>query len=121
MDRLLAEGHELYIVPQCLYEFWVVSTRPMNVNGLGRTPTETVADFRVFKAAFILLDDLPSLYSTWEALVASTPVIGRKAHDARLVAAMMVHGLGKIVTLNPQDFRGYPGIHAVTPDEVAAI
>ncbi len=107
-------------MPQCLYEFWVVSTRPTSVNGLGRTPIQAIADVRVFKAAFTLLDDPPSLYSTWESLVLSKPVLGRKAHDARLVAAMMVHGLGKVLTLNPQDFQGYLGIHALTPGEVAA-
>ena len=38
----------------------------------------------------------------------------------RLVAVMRVHGLTHILTLNTQDFRRYPGIVAVHPQEVAA-
>ena len=35
-------GHELVLVPQVLYEFWVVATRSERQNGLGLTlPTES--------------------------------------------------------------------------------
>ena len=33
-------GHDLVIVPQNLYEFWAVATRPVANNGLGMTPAE---------------------------------------------------------------------------------
>jgi hypothetical protein len=45
-------------------------------------------------------------------------VVGKNGHDARLVAAMMVHGLTHLLTFNVQDFRRYPGITAVTPADV---
>jgi hypothetical protein len=32
---LIRQAHNLYIVSQNLYEFWVVATRPASVNGLG--------------------------------------------------------------------------------------
>jgi hypothetical protein len=37
---LQTQGHDLVIVPQVLYEFWVVCTRPIAQNGLGRTVVE---------------------------------------------------------------------------------
>jgi hypothetical protein len=45
-------------------------------------------------------------------------VVGKNAHDARLVAAMNVHGLTQLLTFNNQDFQRYPGISVVTPDDV---
>lgn len=35
---------------------------------------------------------------------------GKNAHDARLVAAMVRHGLTHILTFNAQDFSRYRGI-----------
>jgi predicted nucleic acid-binding protein len=35
LRRLWSDGHELRIVPQVLYEYWSVATRPVAENGLG--------------------------------------------------------------------------------------
>ena len=67
---------------------------------------------------FLWLNDTPAMYGVWERLVASTPVLGKNAHDARLVAAMIVHGLAHLLTFNAQDFRQYSGMTAVTPADV---
>jgi predicted nucleic acid-binding protein len=115
---LVAQGHKLYIVPQTRYEFWVVCTRPTSVNGMGRTAAEAVAELATLKALFQWLDETAAVFGVWEQLVSSTPVVGKNAHDARLVAAMMVHGLTHILTFNAQDFRQYVGIMVVTPADV---
>jgi predicted nucleic acid-binding protein len=117
--KLLARHHHrLHIVPQNLYEFWVVCTRPVDVNGLGKTESEASSELANVKALFLWLDETPTVYGTWERLVASTPVLGKNAHDRRFVAAMMVHGLTHLLTFNPQDFRRYSGITVVTPAEI---
>ena len=115
---LIQQGHKLHVVPQNFYEFWVVATRPVNVNGLGRTAAEAATELANLKALFVLLDETPAIYGVWERLVISTPVVGKNGHDARLVAAMTVHGLTHLLTFNAQDFRQYPAITAVTPADV---
>ena len=117
---LVRQGHKLHVVPQNMYEFWVVCTRPPDVNGLGKTAAEAAAELANLKALFLWIDETPAIYGIWEQLVASTPVLGKKAHDARLVAAMTAHGLVHLLTFNAQDFRQYPGIVAVTPADVLA-
>jgi hypothetical protein len=87
---LVAQGHKLHIVPQNRYEFWLVCTRPTNVNGLGKTAAEAAADLASLKALFLWLDETPAIYGVWEPLVVSIPVVGKNGHDARLVAAMKV-------------------------------
>jgi predicted nucleic acid-binding protein len=115
---LAAQGHKLHIVPQNVYEFWVVCTRPVSVNGMGKTAAEAVGELANLKALFLWLDETPAVFTAWEQLVTTTPVVGKNAHDARLVAAMKVHGLTHLLTFNAQDFRQYPGITAVTPADV---
>ena len=48
-------------------------------------------------------------------------VSGVQVHDARLVAAMRVHGLDRLLTLNVADFSRYPGIVAVHPRDAARL
>jgi predicted nucleic acid-binding protein len=118
VKRLSQQRHKLHVVPQNLYEFWVVCTRPTSVNGLGKSAPEAVAELTNIKSLFILAEDTPTVFSAWERLVSSIPVIGKNAHDARLVAAMTVHGLSHLLTFNAKDFRSYPGITTTTPADV---
>jgi predicted nucleic acid-binding protein len=41
-------------------------------------------------------------------------VSGKSAHDARIVAAMIVHGIERLVTFNVRDFKRYEGIIIIT-------
>jgi predicted nucleic acid-binding protein len=115
---LIRQGHKLHVVPQNFYEFWVVATRPASVNGLGKTAAEALSDLANLKGLFLWLDESPLVYGVWEGLVTGTPIIGKNAHDARLVAAMTVHGLTHLLTFNGQDFRQYPAIIAVAPRDI---
>ena len=42
-------------------------------------------------------------------------VAGKNTHDARLVAAMVVHGVSSILTFNIQDFTRYAEITIFDP------
>jgi predicted nucleic acid-binding protein len=45
VQQLESAGHALCIVPQNLYEFWAVATRPVTDNGLGLAVPEAKAEF----------------------------------------------------------------------------
>jgi hypothetical protein len=51
----------------------------------------------------------------WKQLVVAHGVIGVKVRDARLIAAMRAHSVGRILTFNGQDFKRYTGIEILTP------
>lgn len=70
------------------------------------------------QTALVLLEDSNALFPAWLSLVANYGVSGKKAHDARLVAAMQVHGISHLLTFNVADFRRYPGITVVEPHQV---
>ena len=105
--RLTTSGVVLVIVPQCLYEFWAVATRPIQNNGLGYTPTETLALLTAIKSTFLLKQDAPEIYDEWQHLVSTYNVSGKPTHDARYVAAMKVHNIENILTFNGSDFTRF--------------
>ncbi len=118
--HLRASGNELVIVPQSLYEFWVVSTRPASQNGWGLSVAEAVTEVSDFRRLFPLLADTPAVFDEWYRLVVSYSVIGKQGHDARFVAAMLVHGVTYILTFNVGHFQRFPGITVLDPATVAA-
>jgi hypothetical protein len=46
-------------------------------------------------------------------------VTGRNAHDARLVAAMTVHVVTHLLTVNTADFARYLGVTALEPAAIS--
>jgi predicted nucleic acid-binding protein len=118
VSALQHSGETLHIVPQNLYEFWVVATRPIEVNGLGFTVAEATAELARLQALFPLLSNGPSIYPEWERLVVLHSVTGLPAYDTRLVAAMAVHGLTHLLTSNLADFSRYSSITVLDPAAV---
>ena len=117
---LSGQGNELHIVPQNLIELWVVATRPVEQNGLGLAPLAAAGELTRLKSMFDLLPETPAIYSVWERLVIQHQVYGKPAHDARLVAAMHVHGLTAILTFDKTGFFRYPGITVLDPANVVS-
>lgn len=50
---LLQRAHDVYVLPQNLIEFWVISTRPRKENGLGLSPVEADAHLAKFESLFL--------------------------------------------------------------------
>lgn len=117
--KLKRNKETLCVFPQNLTEFWVVATRPATSNGLGLTVDEAAKELRRFKRLFSLRLDNPAIYAAWERLVIHHQVMGKPGHDARLVAAMLTHGLTHLLTFNTDDFKRYSGlITVVAPKDV---
>jgi predicted nucleic acid-binding protein len=118
--NLKAQGNELCLVPQNFYEFWVVSTRPVAQYGRGKSPDEVAAEFAFLKPLFTILPENQMVFPEWEKLVTTYKVMGKTAHDARLVAAMIAHGVSHILTFNDSEFRRYASIIPIPPGAVSA-
>jgi hypothetical protein len=65
-----------------------------------------------------LLSDTPAVFAQWALLVNTYTSEGRQNHDARIVAAMIVHEVPMILTFNDGDFRRYTEIEVLSPNEV---
>lgn len=67
---------------------------------------------------FMFKSDSPEVYLRWLDLVESYNVSGRQVHDAYHVAAMITHGIAKVLTLDKRDFNRHPGIQVVSPESI---
>src|ERR1019366_6033800 len=112
---LRRSGAILYFTHQNIAEFWNVATRPVSANAFGLSPREAEQEVRSLDRGMILLPDGPLVYAAWRDLVATHNVSGKQVHDARLVAAMIVHGVTNLLTLNTDDFARFHEIKAVHP------
>ena len=117
-DTIRLNGDIPCIVPQSLYEFWVVATRPIAERGLGMTPAQAIGELSTIKALFPSFPDSAAIYPEWERLVIQHSVSGKNAHDARYVAAMNVHGITNILTYNKRHFTRFSGINPLLPAEI---
>jgi predicted nucleic acid-binding protein len=82
------------------------------------TPAEAAAELERIKRIFLFLPETPAIYPAWETLVTQHQVSGKPSPDARLVAAMQVHGLTGILTFDKTGFSRFPGIEVIHPEEV---
>jgi len=118
--KLKVGGDKIHIVPQTCVEFWNVCTRPTARNGFGFTVPRTNNSLRLVEKIFPLLSDDARVHQEWRKLVLSFGVSGVQVHDARIVAAMLVHQVTHILTFNTSDFARYSsiGIVAIDPNKV---
>jgi predicted nucleic acid-binding protein len=113
IHRLFAGRERVAIVPQNLYEFWAVATRPMGPrpsgqNGLGLTVAQASQWLTFFQRRFTLLPDREDLLGRWHDLIKTFGITGFRSHDVRLVAAMQSYGVTQFLTFNGSDFKGLP-------------
>jgi predicted nucleic acid-binding protein len=118
LDLLRAREELLNITSQNLVELWAAATRPFDENGLGLSIEEATKELEQIKRFWVLVPDVP-LFEEWERLVKAHRVSGRNTHDARLVAAMHIHGIEKILTFNVKDFVRYRDITVLDPADIA--
>ena len=118
LEFLLARDEPVCVFLQNIAEFWNVCTRPADRNGLGLSVDETERRLADLEPILTILHDTPAVYTEWRRIVSQHAVKGVQVHDARLAAAMKVHGIGHILTYNVGDFKRYSGITAVHPRDV---
>ncbi|HEY6945648.1 MAG TPA: PIN domain-containing protein [Candidatus Acidoferrum sp.] len=118
LGRLAEHGTTLYYTLQNIAELWNVMTRPITSNGLGLSAAETDREVQAIEAGMSLLADNAAVYQEWRKIVVKHNVSGVRVHDARLAAAMYVHGVTNILTMNVADFSRFEGLSALHPESV---
>lgn len=109
-------GNRPCVASQNLFELWTVITRPIADNGFGLAPAQADRVLARVERLVGRLRDSDEVYAEWRHLVVSYGVSGKETHDARLVAAMMVNGINRILTFDRADFARYREIEVIRPD-----
>jgi predicted nucleic acid-binding protein len=76
---------------------------------------------RLFEEKLRLLPDSLAVHEEWRKLLVTHSVSGVQVHDARLVAAMRVDNVNRILTFNDKDFARYTDIQAIHPRSVSFV
>jgi hypothetical protein len=116
LTRLAEQGTTLFYAHQNIAELWNAMTRPIVRNGLGLTVADADLVVQGIEAGMSLLPDNDAVYREWRRIVVQYGVSGVQVHDARLAAAMYVHHVDHILTLNVADFSRFTGLTAVHPN-----
>ena len=115
---LISNNHQCFITSQVIIEFWVVATRPVNVNGLGWTGKQTTQAVQMLINQFDLLEETPDVFSIWLNLVTTYNISGKRTHDIHILAVMLAHNISHILTLNPKDFIAVPEVTIIHPQSI---
>ena len=118
MNKIIEEGVTCYITSQILVEFWVVATRPTDVNGLGWTVKKTQQEINEFLSQFSLLAETADIFLFWLSLVSEYDIKGKRTHDIRLIAVMKTYNITHLLTFNPTDFIPIPNITILRPQDI---
>jgi predicted nucleic acid-binding protein len=60
-------------------------------------------------------DETAEVTRRLRSLLDSIPAAGRQVHDANIVATMLAHGVGHLLTFNVADFHRFEPLIAVEP------
>lgn len=102
-----ASGLVLYTSGQIMREYLAVATRPVQVNGLGISRSDAVANVRALRSRLTLLAEDVKVSERLLQLLDEIECAGARVHDANVVATMLVHGIDAIVTRNVDDFARF--------------
>jgi predicted nucleic acid-binding protein len=120
IESILRRGGVLCYTSQNLGEFWNTCTRPLERNGYALSSQETDRRAKFFEEKLRLLPDSLAVHEQWRRLLVTYGVSGVQVHDARLAAAMLVHGVKRILTFNDRDFARYADIETIHPRAIPA-
>ena len=122
VSKLQQQGQITVTTMQNISEFWNVCTRPGSARGgLGLSIEAAQQRLRLIERSAAVLPEAPGVYAEWKRLLIAHRILGVQVHDARIVAAMRVHGVTHLLTLNRADFTRYTGVNVVTPQEIAGV
>jgi predicted nucleic acid-binding protein len=118
LAKLAGQGTTLGFTHQNIAELWNTMTRPVSRNGLGLSVAEAEREVQAIEQGMSLLPDSAAVYQEWREIIVKYGFRGFQVYDARLAAAMRVHGVSHILSLNVADFSRFEGLITLHPEQV---
>ena len=120
LDGSLGQDLQLAVSGQVLREYLVVATRPTEVNGLGLSVPDALANIEEFAHHLNLYDETVAVSTRLRQLALDHDLRGKRLHDANIVATMAVHGIPTLLTQNGDDFAPFRDIVIVAIPDVTS-
>jgi predicted nucleic acid-binding protein len=116
VERLdvLGASAALFVSRQVLREYLAAVTRPSA--GAAAVPmSEALGEVERMGQLFEVVEDGPAVMGELVKLLALFPTGGRQVYDANIVATMLIHGIGRLLTFNAGDFRRFSQLIDLEP------
>lgn len=107
INEWAARGVTLCWSGQILREYLAVATRPVDRNGLGLKPADAMSNVRAIRDRVAFLAENERVTDRLLGLLTDVECGGKQVHDANVVATMLAHGVGMVVTMNVADFARF--------------
>jgi predicted nucleic acid-binding protein len=117
LQRCTGAGIHCAVTGQILREYFVVATRPIEVNGLGLSLDDALANMAVFRGRTVFLEENEAVSRKLEELVRLHRITGERGHDANIAAVMAVLRVPYLITANKDDFAVFEHALLLTPGE----
>lgn len=109
-----AAGTQLWISRQVVREYLAVLSRPQAMSA-PQPLSVLISDVQHFQSRFNVAEDGPNVTAELLRIIAPTSIGGKRIHDANIVATMLAHGIGTLLTNNPHDFGVFSNVVNIEP------
>ena len=120
LDGSLGQDLILAASGQVLREYLVVAIRPTEVNGLGLSVPDALANIDAFARRLDLYDETVAVSTRLRQLALDHDLRGKRLHDANIVATMSVHGIPTLLTQEGRGFAPFGGIEIVAIPDITS-
>ena len=120
LDGSFGQDLRLGASGQVLREYLVVATRPAEVNGLGLSVPDALANIDEFARHLDLYDETVAVSTRLRQLALDHDLRGKRLHDANIVATMAVHRISTLLTQNGSDFAPFRDIAVVAIPDITS-
>ena len=120
LDGSFGEDLRLGASGQVLREYLVVATRPAEVNGLGLSVPDALANIDEFARHLDLYEETVAVSTRLRQLALDHDLRGKRLHDANIVATMAVHRISTLLTQNGSDFAPFRDIAVVAIPDITS-
>ena len=107
LEKAVRGEYRLFACGQVFREYMVVTTRPLEENGMGLSPKKSHENIQTFRKVIQVLDETSDSLTELARMVKQYELKGKRIHDANLVAVMRTYGLSHLKTWNPKDFSPF--------------
>lgn len=112
-EFLNEDERRLALTPQIVREYLAVATRPVEVNGLGLSADDAVANVEQVLDDMELLPEDAATTRRLLDLVSHGFAAGKQVHDANVAAVALAHRASAIVTGNPRHYSRFADLIAI--------
>jgi len=114
LSQYLSSNTDLWISRQIIREYIATLSRSQSFSN-PVSASQLAADIHKFSQIFSIADDNDQVTQNLLNLVQNHQVMGKRIHDANIVATMLAYNVTNLITHNVSDFNGFSSSITIIP------